>query len=239
MSYTAVFRRHEIKYLLTREQYLTLLPQIAPYMALEPYGKTTIRNIYFDTDSFRLIRRSLEKPVYKEKLRLRTYGKEYLKDNVFMELKKKFDSVVYKRRIAVEESAALRWLCQKTDPGIQSQIADEITYFIRYYETLRPRVFLSYERQAYYCKAGSDLRITFDENILSRDFDLNLGGHIGGTAILSDHKVLMEIKTAGGMPLWLVRLLSQHRIYKSAFSKYGTAYESIIIPKQKGVLFHA
>ena len=101
MSYTNVFKRYELKYLLTPAQRDAVLLGIAPYMQLDRYGHTTIRNIYFDTGDYRLIRRSIEKPAYKEKLRVRSYRLVGSDDTVFVELKKKYDGVVYKRRIAL------------------------------------------------------------------------------------------------------------------------------------------
>ena len=164
--YKTVFRRYELKYLLTSEQKEKVLRAMKPYMSLDNYGRTTIRNIYFDTDNYRLIRRSIEKPFYKEKIRVRSYMRATDESDVFVELKKKFDSVVYKRRIPLKEADAMMWLRTGEYPGESTQISDEIDYFISYYGKLRPTVFLSYEREAYYTNEKSDFRITFDENIL-------------------------------------------------------------------------
>lgn len=71
---TGVFQRVEQKYLLTDAQYTTLWDVLQPYMKPDAYGRSTVCSIYFDTPDRRLVRTSLEKPVYKEKLRLRTYG---------------------------------------------------------------------------------------------------------------------------------------------------------------------
>ena len=228
MGYQNVFKRYEIKYLLTLEQKQRLLSAIAPYMVLDRYGRTTIRNVYFDTDYYRLIRRSLEKPAYKEKLRLRSYAQAGPSEPVFVELKKKYDGVVYKRRIALEEKQAMDWLCGNAPPPADTQIAREIAYVLQYYGTLTPKVFLSYEREAYHCRQGGDLRITFDDHILCRREELSLGAEIGGRPILDADRVLMEIKTSGGIPLWLTQALTRERIFKTSFSKYGTAYETMI-----------
>ncbi|MBQ4565205.1 MAG: polyphosphate polymerase domain-containing protein [Oscillospiraceae bacterium] len=239
MSYTAVFRRYEIKYLLSEAQYAALLPAIQAHMEPDRHGLTTIQNLYFDTEQYRLIRRSIEKPVYKEKLRLRSYGSAKANEEVFVELKKKYDSVVYKRRIAMKGRDAMAWLCNKSDPVTESQITREISYFLEYYGPLFPKLFLSYDRQAYSCADGSDLRITFDTNILCRDHDLHMDRRPGDIPILEQGKILMEVKTAGAIPLWMVQQLNRLCIRKCAFSKYGTAYETILYPKWKGVLFHA
>ena len=239
MAYQAVFKRYELKYLLTRQQKARILEAMEPYMALDQYGRTTIRNIYFDTDNYRLIRRSIEKPAYKEKLRIRSYQKAKPESTVFVELKKKYDSVVYKRRMSLSEEEALDWVTGKMHCKEETQISDEIDYFLHYYETLHPVVFLSYEREAYFCKDGGDFRVTFDDNILCRQEDLSLESDVWGTPILEEGKVLMEIKCSGGIPLWMAHVLSQEHIYKTSFSKYGTAYQTMIFPNTKGGLLYA
>lgn len=239
MSYQAVFQRFELKFLLTPEQKERILQAMAPYMALDQYGRTTIRNIYFDTENYRIIRCSIEKPAYKEKLRIRSYAKARPDSTVFVELKKKYEDVVYKRRLPVTEEEALLWVTGKMHCKDHGQISKEIDYFLSYYETLRPTVFLSYEREAYYCKEGGDFRVTFDDNILCRREDISLESDIYGTSLLEDGKVLMEIKCSGGIPLWMTSVLSRERIYKTSFSKYGTAYEKMIFPNTKGGLLYA
>lgn len=227
MDYQTIFKRYEIKYMLDLAQKERLLEAMAPYMALDKYGRATIRNVYYDTDNYRLIRRSIEKPVYKEKLRIRSYRQATPEAPVFVELKKKYKGVVYKRRIALPEAVAVDWLQTGNCPEA-CQIGREIDYFLQHYGTLKPRVFLSYEREAYYCRAGEDFRITFDENILCRQSGLSLTEDAGGTPILEKGKVLMEVKTAGGIPLWLTQVLTRERIFKASFSKYAVAYQSMI-----------
>lgn len=236
--YQSVFKRYELKYLLTQAQKALLLQEMRPYMQLDKYGKTTIRNIYFDTDNYRLIRHSLEKTAYKEKLRIRSYGKAELADPVFVELKKKYDSVVYKRRVVMPQSQAIEWLCDGTTHPERSQIADEIDYFCSFYQNLRPTVFLSYDREAYYSISGDDFRVTFDENILSRQKDISLSADIGGIPLLPEDIVLLELKTPGGIPLWMSRFLSRQGIFKTSFSKYGTAYRNQIFTVNKGEHHH-
>lgn len=242
MAIQTVFKRYEVKFLLSKEQKARLLPQIEKYMQLDKYGRTLIKNLYFDTDTYRLIRRSLEKPAYKEKLRIRSYGETTPDSTVFVELKKKYNGVVYKRRIPMQERSAMAWLRDGGDAP-QTQITEEIRYFAGYYETLRPTVYLSYEREAYYCKEGSDLRLTFDDNILCRQGELSLCAPNYGEPLLPESCVLMEVKCPGGIPLWLTGLLSREKLYKTSFSKYGTAYQTMIFSKRKenvtnaGILF--
>lgn len=234
MPYQAVFKRYEMKYMLTLAQKERILSAMEPYMALDQYGRTTIRNLYFDTENYRLVRRSIEAPVYKEKLRIRSYSRARPNSDVYVELKKKYDHVVYKRRISMPERQAMDWICGAQPGKDRGQIGREIDYFLSYYQTLRPAVFLSYEREAYDCRQGGDFRVTFDDNILFRQEDMTLEAPVWGTPILEEGKVLMEMKTSGGIPLWMSRVLTQEHIYKASFSKYGTAYEKFIYPKLKG-----
>ena len=231
MAVQTVFKRYELKYLLTMAQKETVLKAMQPYMTLDKYGKTTIRNLYYDTDTYLLIRRSIEKPAYKEKLRIRSYSRIDADSTAFVELKKKYKSVVYKRRISLPYTDATAWLSRVKHPDKHTQIANEIDYFMELYGTLHPTVFLSYEREAYYANDGSDFRVTFDDNILCRQEDLSLESEVYGTPILPEGKVLMEIKCSGGIPLWMTQVLSHEKIYKTSFSKYGTAYGMLIFPQ--------
>lgn len=241
MAYQAIFQRNEIKYILTLEQKARILQAMEEHMALDRYGRTTIRNLYFDTDNYRLIRHSIEHPVYKEKLRLRSYAQLQGDDAVFVELKKKYHSTVYKRRVSMPYCQALAWLCSRTVPAPPTQIGAEIDYFLDYYRSLQPVVFLSYEREAYYCKDGGPLRITFDDHILCRQEALSLEVPVYGVPLLESSKVLMEIKTSEAIPLWLTRVLTKEGLHKASFSKYGTAYQTMIFPKpeqHKGVYIY-
>lgn len=238
MGAQTVFKRYELKYLLSGAQKAAVLETMKQHMQLDIYGRTTIRNLYFDTDNYRLIRHSIEKPVYKEKLRIRSYAQADADSPVFVELKKKFESVVYKRRIAVSEQEAMAWLCAGHG-CVESQISREIDYFLSYYGGLRPTVFLSYDREAYYCLDEADFRVTFDDNILCRQEDLSLRKDVGGTPLLPEDTFLMEIKCSGGMPLWMAQVLAQEKIYKTTFSKYGTAYQKLIYPKLKEEALYA
>lgn len=232
MAYQSVFKRYELKYLLTKEQKEVVLHAIQPYMRLDKYGRTVIRNIYFDTEDYRLIRHSIERPLFKEKLRIRSYGRAAPDSEVFVEIKRKYNKVVYKRRVCTTETQALDWLCNRQYIGQPSQMSGEINYFLDFYGGLKPKVFLSYEREAFYAVDGSDFRITFDENILCRQEALSLSTEAYGVPLLEDGMTLMEIKCSGGIPIWLIRVLSREHIYKTSFSKYGTAYEKTIFPQK-------
>lgn len=238
MSSQMVFQRYEIKYLLTRKQKEIILAAMEPYMERDAYGRSTIRNVYYDTDNYRLVRRSLEQPVYKEKLRVRSYGAVEPGDRVFVELKKKYEGVVYKRRIHIPEKAAVDYLAGRRTAPDRSQITEEIDYCLRFYRTLEPKVFLSYEREAYYTREPGDFRVTFDENILWRETELSLEKGVYGAPILKQGQTLMEIKTPGNIPLWMVKVLSGEGIRKTSFSKYGNAYTEIY-NREKGELIYA
>ncbi len=231
MAIQTVFKRYELKYLLTEEQKEKVLQAMEPYMTLDQYGRTVIRNIYFDTENYRLARHSIEKPAYKEKLRVRSYGRANPDSTVFVELKKKYQNVVYKRRVSIPEKEAMEWVLGRHHCHEDTQISEEVDYFLKYYEVLRPAAFLSYEREAFYAKDQSDFRITLDDTILCRQEDLSLESEVYGTPLLPEGMVLMEIKCSGGIPLWMVHVLSQERIYKTSFSKYGTAYQTMIFPQ--------
>ena len=234
VTFQTVFKRYELKYMLTQEQKKKVLTAMAPYMNPDTYGKTTIRNIYYDTDTYLLIRRSIEKPSYKEKLRIRSYSRAEPDSTVFVELKKKYKHVVYKRRISLPEEEAMEWISGERHCHKDTQISAEVDYFLNYYKTLHPTAFLSYEREAFYAKDGSDFRVTFDDTILCRLDDLSLKSEVYGTPILPKGKVLMEIKCSGGIPLWMTHILSEEHIYKTSFSKYGTAYQTMIFPQLCG-----
>lgn len=209
-----VFKRYELKYILSSDQYDSLLNIIKDNMRADEHGRNSIQSLYYDTDDYLLIRRSIEKPEYKEKLRLRSYGLANEDSLVYLELKKKYESVVYKRRI---ES-------RLKDLGIKnnSQIENEIDYFKRFYKNLNPKMLLIYDREAYF---KDDLRVTFDHNIRYRENDLSLTSSLEGNPVLKDNRVLLEIKTGTSIPLWLVRRLDKEHLYKTSFSKYGEAYK--------------
>lgn len=236
-AYQNRFKRYELKYLITRAQCERLKRLMEPYITGDSFGRSTVCNIYFDTPSYLLIRRSIDRPVYKEKLRLRSYGLCSPESPAFLELKKKYESVVYKRRASMTEQEAEEFLLRgdsaAPDSPAEKQVLREIRYTMEHYENLQPAVFLSYNREAFFCIGDRDVRITFDDNILWRDYDLSLCSGIYGAPILSRNQVLMEIKTAAAIPLWLAELLSKEQIYKTSFSKYGSAYKAIFNRQQR------
>ena len=226
------FERVEKKYFLSPEQYRNFLESLAPYVRADAYGEYTICNLYYDTDDYRLIRASIDKPVYKEKLRVRSYGVPAADSAVFVELKKKYDSVVYKRRITSTPRAAQALLRGVHPAGAQSQIQKEIEYFQQFHRT-QPKAFIAYDRQAFQGTENSALRITFDRNMRYRLDRLDLMAGDDGAPILQTDDILMEIKIPGACPLWLTRLLTEYGIYSASFSKYGECYRAHILRDNK------
>jgi hypothetical protein len=220
-----IFKRVEIKYLLNHEKYEKFLQAIEPYMQADEYGLSAICNIYFDTADDELIRTSIEKPFYKEKLRLRSYGTpDNDNSKVYLEIKKKYDSVVYKRRISLTLKEAKDYLLNGIRPAKDSQILKELDYFMEHYHPV-PRLYIAYDRTAYFGKENHDFRMTFDSHIRSRRTDLLLEKGDSGSELYDTDYHLLETKVGGAYPLWLVKILSDNEIYPVSFSKYGNIYK--------------
>ena len=223
MTIQTVFERTEKKYILTLRQRRALLEKIAEYIKPDEYGESTVCSLYFDTDDYHLIRQSMEKPVYKEKLRLRSYSTPKRESNVFLELKKKYDGVVYKRRRTMKYSQAMDYIKNGQMPD-NSQIMREIDWAMKYYEGIAPKMFIAYDRTAFYSKTDHELRITFDRNVRFRTDNLDLAKGHYGERILDAGLCIMEIKALSAMPLWLTQALNELKVFPGTFSKYGTAY---------------
>lgn len=222
-----VFKRYELKYILDSAQYAAIKAEIEKRLSPDEFGRNTVQSLYYDTPDNRLIRASMEKPAFKEKLRVRCYNLNDDDKNVYVEMKRKYDGVVYKRRIACKEGEVAVLLNgeAQTDGKTQtSQIGKELDYFTRFYGNLTPKILILCEREAF-CDKESDLRVTFDENIRYRADDLNFYSSLDGENLLPDDCVLMELKSGSAFPLWLCRILGEQNIKKQSFSKYGSAYE--------------
>ena len=223
------FERFEIKYLITPAQREEILKTARRYMKDDAYGRYSICNIYYDTEDFALIRASLDKPVYKEKLRVRSYGVPKDGSRVFVEIKKKYDGVVYKRRTVMSAQDAPLFLCGDRSRSDGGQISREIDYFQRLYRTV-PQVFIGYDRMALAGIDNPELRMTFDTDLRWRRSELDLRAGDGGMLLLPADTVLMELKIPGAAPLWLSRLLSGLEIYPTSYSKYGSCFKQFILP---------
>lgn len=230
-----VFNRYEHKYLIDSDTYRKITEITDLHMVSDPYNINhkpyTIANIYYDTPDDYLIRTSLSSPPYKEKLRLRSYGVPDTNSKVFLEIKKKFNGIVNKRRCVLSLSEAYRFADNGEMPEIRDymnkQVLKELSYFLSYYELL-PKLYLAYDRTAYFERDNSDLRISFDTNIRSRRYDLRLEAGDYGEKLLDDGIYLMEIKTSLAKPLWLTKALTELNIKRNSFSKYGTEYKRYI-----------
>ncbi|MBR5714836.1 MAG: polyphosphate polymerase domain-containing protein [Clostridia bacterium] len=225
----SVFERKEIKYLMVESQMRALIDMLSDRIYSDEYGLTTICSIYFDTPDYRLIRESIEKPMYKEKLRLRTYGTPKRDSTAFVELKKKFDGIVYKRRETLPYEEAMRFLCFREKPSRWSQIFSEIDWTLEHYGTLEPAMILCYDRIAYRAFENDDIRITFDLNTRFRNYELDLLKGTYGERLMGDDELIMELKISEAMPLWLSNALDELRIYPGTYTKYGNAYKRLLI----------
>ena len=227
-----VMKRFELKYLLSKEQTDYLKEQLKGHMEVDKYGLTSIASLYYDTPDFRLIRTSIEKPEFKEKIRLRSYGLATEDSPVFLELKRKAYGIVYKRRVQSTIPLVKKFFDGEGDICAGGQINREITYFRDYYKNLAPACLIIYDRTAYF-EPGGDLRLTIDNNPRYRVDDLTLTHNMDGISLLPDGYSVLEIKVQGAMPLWLCRILDEGKIYKNSFSKYGEVYKQQLIKSGK------
>lgn len=230
MKYQSVFKRYEKKYRLDHEQYILLKKELDKHMEEDKYGLYKICNLYFDNSTYEVIRRSIEKPIYKEKLRVRSYGVPKSDDTIFFELKKKYNREVFKRRISLTMNEFEQYLEHGKIPNVSTQILSEIEWFMKIYEPY-PKIYISYDRLALFGKENPNIRVTFDKNIKFRDYDLNLSKGDYGTHILNKEEYIMEIKVEGAMPLWLSDILARNNILPISFSKYGRCYTEYLLNK--------
>lgn len=219
-----VFRRVEQKYILTDDKYNILMKEIGDKIEKDAYFKSTVCNLYLDSDNNDLIINSIDKPIYKEKVRVRSYQVPGVHDKVFLELKAKYDGVVFKRRISMKLNEFYKYIETGIKPIKDNQIMDEIDYIIKKYD-LKPKLFLAYDRISFYDKEDKDFRITFDTNLRSRKDNLLLEFGDAGKLYNKDKFYIMELKSRKALPMWFVKVLSKNNIYPQSFSKYGNIYK--------------
>ncbi len=224
-------KRYELKYLLSGEQTDYLRKALKGHMEADQYGKTSIASLYYDTPTYQLIRTSVEKPLFKEKIRLRSYGIATEESPVFLELKRKAYGIVYKRRVQTTIPLVHKFFSGDGDICAPGQINREITTFRDHYRTLVPACLIIYDRTAYF-EPGGDLRLTIDENPRYRTDSLTLTKSMDGIPLLGEGKTVLEVKVQEAMPLWLTGILSAGGINKGSFSKYGEAYRQQLIKAQ-------
>jgi len=231
-----VFNRNEKKYIMDEKIYNQLLVRLSDYMELDSYniGQEfySISNIYYDTIDDKLIRNSIEKPIYKEKLRVRSYGIPSIEDLVYIEIKKKYKDNVNKRRTAIKLADAYNYLNNGIDPDLDQnqmnkQVFNEIDYFKNFYKIV-PKVLISYDRRAYFEQNDGCFRLTFDTNIKARRDNIKLEAGNDGQNLLESGQFLMEVKICNAAPIWFTRLMSEFNLYPTSFSKYATEYKSYI-----------
>lgn len=239
----STFARKEIKFLLNMDQYHSLMDTLLQYMVPDKYcvgGKEYgIYNIYYDTADDFLIRESLSKPYYKEKIRLRSYYSPASEnDTVFLEIKKKIGGIVTKRRVSMTLGESDEYFATgkkpQTDKYILTQVFNELDAFLDHYHVL-PKQYISYQRMAFFGKDDTDFRLTFDRKITERRYDLRLDKGSYGNYIIDADQRLMEIKISDAVPGWLIAKLSELGIYKTSFSKYGRAYQNFIKSSMRSV----
>ncbi|MCR5623678.1 MAG: polyphosphate polymerase domain-containing protein [Lachnospiraceae bacterium] len=230
MKFNETFNRVEMKYVLSEEQYQAFMNLIRDRITEDAYFYSNILNIYYDTDSYEVIRHSIEKPKYKEKLRLRSYGVPTMDSTVFVEIKKKFDGRVYKRRIALPLREAKAYLDHGIKPTtpVNPQILKEIDFFLKR-NPVKGQMFVAYDREAYVGKDDNGLRITIDENLRNRESGVELEKGMEGKQLFDDNRRVVEIKCLGAYPRWLVEALNSLKIYPASFSKYGSFYKQMVI----------
>ena len=226
-----VMKRYERKYLLSGEQTEYLVKCLEGHMKLDQYGRTSIASLYYDTPNYQLIRASVEKPPFKEKIRLRSYGLATRESSVFLELKRKAYGIVYKRRVPTTIPLVEKFFAGSGDICGPGQINREITYFRDYYQTLVPACLIIYDREAFY-EPGGDLRLTIDHNPRYRTSHLDLTYSMEGIPLRPPGHTILEIKVQEAMPLWLTAILDEGRIYKNSFSKYGEAFRQQLLNAQ-------
>ena len=219
-----VMKRYELKYIISPEQEAHLKEGLEGHMIPDEYGKTSIASLYYDTPGYRLINASIEKPFFKEKMRLRSYGLATEESPVFLELKRKAYGIVYKRRVQSTIPLVKKFFSGEGEICAGGQINREITYFRDLYGDLSPAFLIIYDRTAYF-EPGGDLRLTIDNAPRYRTEDLDLSVSMEGIPLLPEGYSILEIKVQEAMPLWLTRLLDSGKIYKNSFSKVGEAYK--------------
>jgi len=221
--FTNVMMRYELKYLMDRGQTAYLVRRLKGHMEPDRYGKTTIASLYYDTPDRRLIRASMDKPDFKEKMRLRSYGPATEDSPVFLELKRKASGIVYKRRVKSTLPEVRTFFGGENGLFPDRQICRELEWFRDSWEPLEPACLVLYDRIAWFEPEG-DLRLTIDFNPRYRAEDLRLTGSMEGNPLLAEGDTILEVKVQAAMPLWLSAILDEGQIYKSSFSKYGEAY---------------
>lgn len=236
-----VFNRQELKFVITRQQYAVMRRVILHHMRPDKHNAGgmpyRLYNLYIDTADRALIRHSISKPtVYKEKIRIRSYAPLQSDNKVFLEVKKRYKKTTNKRRTKLVLRDALKFVQTGTPPDLQdymnSQVISEFGVILSRHN-YQPTAYIYYDRMAFQAlDTTSDLRITFDTNLISQKYR-----HDTSHRLLASSKLIMEVKSTANMPLWLVKLLDEHGIYKQSFSKYGAEHVRALQENKEEVVY--
>lgn len=226
------FKRYERKYLVSKSKAQDFLSLVSDRLSFDAFcvggRKYRIYNIYFDTDDFAVIRESVSKPAFKEKARFRAYDNYAETGMGFLEIKRKIRGVVVKRRIALSEPDALRFVSTGVlPPDLDGQMARELKWYFDCND-VGPRAYISYDRMAFFCTDDKNIRVTFDDNILYRTHDVSVLAGDDGQSLLPSDICILELKFAEAMPVWMASALSECEIYPHSFSKYGNVYKQLM-----------
>ncbi len=214
------FQRYEKKFHLHKETYQSMLEELHGHIVEDDYHSYTISNVYYDNEDNKIIRHSISKPVFKQKLRIRSYDNE----NLFFEIKKKYRSQVFKRRVVIK---ADDYYNNDFSKVADKQTLSEIEYFIEYHKVF-PKVALKYSRVAYKGIEDENLRITFDSQLKYSTTNLDIRQKDNTLKDELDGSYIMEIKVEGAVPVWLSMILDKLKIYSTPFSKYGYCYKKYL-----------
>lgn len=227
------FRRSELKYLCSDEEAEQFYRKIQEHIHPDLYYQYTVHSVYLDNDQNMFAIYSLNHPKYKAKLRLRSYSNPLKDDIVYLELKKKWNGIVYKNRIELTYRQAMDYLDYNVSLSVSNGTTREIDYLLKYANP-EQRVTLLYDRTCWQGKDEEDLRITFDRRIRYRMNDISLV-ETGLEKELLKNQVMMEIKAEYRYPLWLVHALREMNFKPVSFSKYGNVYRRNFTAFQGGI----
>ena len=220
------FQRFETKYIISKETLLNLLLEFEGYLVEDERAYSTINNLYYDTPSYQLIRESLENPHFDEKVRLRTYQEHPTEDSqVFLEIKKKTENLVTKRRLAADLLTAEAYLDGDYSQLTDLQIDKEMVWLTQHFGNIQPMMYIGYNRYSMKGIEDERIRITFDHDLTYRPYDLSLLAGRHGDHLLPANHVIMEVKIPEACPLWLSEIMDRYQLSPRSFSKYGFAYK--------------
>lgn len=231
-----VFNRYELKYIVNKALYKELLQALQGHVFMDKHGDQDgyymVMNLYYDTADHLFFNETVNRQQFRQKLRLRGYNHINRDSNVFLEIKKKYRGVVYKRRTLLKLPEAYAFLADtlsKKDYSLydasNTQILGEVDFLKQFYQ-LEPKVIVSYDRQAFQGIHEEDLRVTFDRNLLKRETDLRIESRSDGELFMDPSLYVLEVKVNDRIPLWLSHILNDFQCWRQGYSKYTSSYNS-------------